>query len=174
MAPAELARSLAEQVTAVGRAAAEAGGELRYVKPHGALYHQACTDLAVARVLAEVAAECGAGVLLLSAGAPVLKEEASLGVKLATEAFCDRAYGAGGALVPRDRPGAVVDDEASVVRQALSVATRARAPSVEGGWVEVPASSLCLHGDTPGAAVLARAVRRALEDAGVQVRPFVS
>lgn len=170
----ELARSLQQQIEAVGAAADEAGGALRYVKPHGALYHDACTQPSTAHVVAHAARACGVGVLLLSAGAPVLAAGASLGVEIATEAFADRAYRPDGSLLSRDEPGAVLEDEASVVRQALSIVLDARAPATGGGEVALVASSLCLHGDTPGAVALARAVRGALEDAGVQVRAFVS
>jgi len=169
-----LARSLVQQISAVGVAADKAGGAVRYVKPHGALYHEACTEPAAARLVADAARECGVGVLLLAAGAPVLADSASLGVDIATEAFADRAYRPDGTLVARDEDGAVLDDVGDVVRQALSVVLDARVPTTEGAWVELSATSLCLHGDTPGALALARSVRRALEDAGVQVRPFVS
>ncbi len=169
-----LARSVVQQISVVGVAAEKAGGVLRYVKPHGALYHEACTRPDAARLVADAARECGIGVLLLAAGAPVLAGGAALGVDIATEAFADRAYRADGTLVSRDQDGAVLDDEADVVRQALSVVLDGRAPATDGAWVELSASSLCLHGDTPGARALARAVRRALEDAGVQVEPFAS
>lgn len=169
-----LARSLVQQISAVAIAADKAGGAVRYVKPHGALYHEACTQPAAAQLVADAARACGVGVLLLAAAAPVLADRAALGVDIATEAFADRAYRPDGTLLSRGEEGAVLDDEAVVVRQALSVVLDARASTTDGAWVDVSASSLCLHGDTPGALALARAVRRALEDAGVQVHPFVS
>ena len=172
MEPGTLARSLAGQLATVADALHGAGAELRYVKPHGALYHRACTDQATARLLCAAAEHAGAPVLLLAAGAVTAAALSAAGLRVAAEGFADRAYLPDGSLAPRQEEGAVILDEAAVVEQALSIALDHRAPALGGRWVEVHADSLCLHGDTPGAARLAAAVRRALEEARVQLVPF--
>ena len=88
------------------------------------------------------------------------------------EAFADRAYTPDGRLVPRSEPGAVHTDRDAVVRQALSIVRDGVVTASDGARVAVRAQSLCLHGDTPGAVDLARAVRAALEEAGVTLAAF--
>ena len=89
-----------------------------------------------------------------------------------TEGFVDRAYEPDGTLVSRRRPGAVLDDEAAIVDQAVRLACSGEVVAVNGAVVAVRPRSLCLHGDTPGAAALAVAVRRALTEAGAAIAPF--
>lgn len=168
----ELAASLSEQLAFVAGLAAARGGEIRYVKPHGALYHRAGSDSAVARVVASVVAEAGVGVVLVGAGAETAPVWRRRGLTVVHEAFADRAYLPDGSLVPRHRDGAVLHDEAAVVDQALSIVLSGQVRAVDGTVVEVEAASLCLHGDTPAALQLARGVRAALEDSGVTLAPF--
>ena len=169
----ELAASLAAQIAFVAGLADEAGSALRYVKPHGALYHDCADDDGVARLVAAVARDGGDLDVLLPAGASTVAVFERAGVRVVTEAFADRAYGPDGRLRARTEPGAVLEEEQAVVDQALSLVVDGRVRA-GAGWIEVRAASLCLHGDTPGAAGLARAVRRAFADTGVEVAPFVA
>jgi UPF0271 protein len=89
------------------------------------------------------------------------------------EAFADRAYRADGTLLPRTEPGAVVADPAAVASRAVAIAIERKVTTVDGTLVEVEARSICIHGDTPGAVELARAVREALESAAVAIHSFV-
>ena len=168
----ELAASLAAQIAYVARLAEDAGSAVRYVKAHGALYHDSASDARLARLVATVVRDGGDLAVLLPAGAATAAVFERRGLRAVTEAFADRAYAPDGGLVPRSQPGAVLADESTVVDQALSLAVDGRVRA-RGRWLEVSAGSLCLHGDTPGAAGLARAVRRALTDAEVDVAPFV-
>ncbi|UDY22411.1 5-oxoprolinase subunit PxpA [Nocardioides sp. Kera G14] len=147
VAPSVLEEQVAEQVGLLSACAAEAGTTVRYVKPHGALYHRTRRDPAQA---AAVLAGSGALPVLGMPGA-LLSQAATAGRQVLLEGFPDRAYD-GDQLRPRDRPGALVTEEASIVASALSLAAGVR--------------SLCLHGDSPGAVAHARAVRAALEGAG--------
>lgn len=174
MPDAALADSLERQVAALDEVVRSCGGALRYLKPHGALYHRACAHGPTALLVAQVARAAGIGVVLLEAGAPAADAARASGVEVVGEAFVDRGYLPDGTLVPRHEAGAVIADEERAVEQALALCTEGRAPCVDGGWVAVRASSLCLHGDTPAAWRLARRVRRALEDAGVLIASFVS
>ena len=91
---------------------------------------------------------------------------------MATEAFADRAYRPDGRLVPRTEPGAVLTDGDEVAARAVAIALRQAVDSIEGAPVPLEAASICVHGDTPGAAHLARLVRDALAGAGVELRTF--
>ncbi|TSB25723.1 LamB/YcsF family protein [Streptomyces benahoarensis] len=170
----ELADEISYQIGALEVFARAAGARVGYVKPHGALYNRCVHD-------AEQAAAVVAGIRAAGESLPVLglpdsrlheaAREAQLPV--VDEAFADRAYTAGGTLVPRSEPGAVIQDPEEVVRRALSIARDATVRSHDGQPVTVRARSLCLHGDTPGAAALARRVKAELGSAGVMVRSFV-
>ncbi|HLX88617.1 MAG TPA: 5-oxoprolinase subunit PxpA [Acidimicrobiales bacterium] len=170
--PVALAESLVAQVAVVARLAEAAGSPLRFVKPHGALYNRLTKDAGLGAVVVDALRTAGDYMLLLQAGAASLAVAERAGVRCATEGFADRAYLPDGRLVARAEPGAVLEDEEAVVAQALSIALDRRVRAVDGSWVHITATSLCLHGDTPGAATLARGVRGALEDAGVMVAPF--
>lgn len=174
LSPGALADSLLAQIAVVAGLAEASGTRLRYVKPHGALYNRLSVDAALGRVVADAVRAAGDLVLLLQAGAAALAEAERAGVVCATEAFADRAYRPDGTLLPRAEPGAVLTDGDAVVAQALSLVLEGRVRDVGGTWVPVDAASLCLHGDTPGAASMAGRVRRALEEAGALVAPFVS
>jgi UPF0271 protein len=169
-----LAASLSEQLAIVAGLARQHGARLRYVKPHGALYHRVATDPATARLLASVVAAADVEVVLLAAGAPTSAAVEEAGLRVVGEAFADRAYGPDGTLVPREQEGGVLDDEETVVEQARSIAVSGRVRAVDGTVIALDASSLCLHGDTPGALALARGVRRALEADGITLAPFSS
>ncbi len=96
------------------------------------------------------------------------------GLPIAREAFADRAYDRDGALIPRSQAGSILTDPRRVAARAVRIVTEGRVESIDGIDIEVPCDTLCIHGDTPGAAALARAVRDALGDAGVVVRKLVN
>ena len=172
LSSAEIADQVAEQV-GVLRAIVEAvGGHVSHVKPHGALYHRAGRDEACAEAIAAAIARLDPALIVLSAPDDALVRAARRhGLATIGEGFADRAYRRDGALVARDLPGGVLDVPAAVA-QALSIARHGQARTAEGTAVAVAAQSLCVHGDTPGAVELARAVHDALTDAGVDVRAF--
>jgi UPF0271 protein len=93
---------------------------------------------------------------------------------VATEAFADRAYLPDGRLAPRGDPGAVLTDADDVAARAVMLAVDHKVAAINGSWIRVAASSICVHGDTPGSVHLARTVRRSLEAAGVELQPFVT
>ncbi|MFG2877106.1 LamB/YcsF family protein [Streptomyces sp. NPDC048337] len=174
----ELAAEVAYQIGALEVFARAAGSRVSYVKPHGALYNRTVHDAdQAAAVVAGVRLAAGAGA---TGGLPVLGLPGSLllaaaeeaGLAPVAEAFADRAYTPAGTLVPRGEPGAVVHDPEAVVARAVGMAARGEVAAADGSRVAVAARSLCLHGDTPGAAQLARTVREALGAAGVRVEAF--
>ena len=107
-------------------------------------------------------------------GSALLRHAEQAGLTPVSEGFVDRAYTPTGHLVPRSDPSAVVSDPDAVVERSVRLATAGEVVAVDGSVLAVRVSSLCVHGDTPGAVDLARRVRRALGEAGVAVRRFVS
>jgi UPF0271 protein len=173
VAPDDLAADVLYQLGALEAFCRVAGTSVRYVKPHGALYHRVVHDEAqAAAVVAAVAAYDGSLPLLGLPSSAVQAAAVSAGVPFVCEAFADRAVTADGRLVPRTDPGAVLTDEEQVVRRAVRMVVEGSVEAVDGTAVEVQPASLCVHGDTPGAARLAAAVRSGLEQAGVELQPF--
>ncbi|MFI6349770.1 LamB/YcsF family protein [Streptomyces sp. NPDC050560] len=171
--PAELAAEVAYQIGALDVFARAAGSRVSYVKPHGALYHRAAHDAGqAAAVAAGVRLAGGALAVLGPPGSLLLSAAAEAGLPAVAEGFADRAYTAAGGLVPRGAAGALVAEPAEVVARSVRLARTGRVAALDGADVAVRAASLCLHGDTPGAAALARRVRDGLEAAGVRVAAF--
>lgn len=172
--PEELAAEIAYQIGALEVFARAAGARVEYVKPHGALYNRTVRD-------GEQAAAVIAGVRLAGRGLPVLGLPGSLllaeaeraGLPAVAEAFADRGYQPDGTLVSRREPGAVLQDPEEVVRRSVTMARDGAVTAADGSVIPVRARSLCLHGDTPGAAHLAGRIRTALEHAGIGIEAFV-
>jgi len=171
--PEQVVDDLLYQVGALDGVARAAGATVRSVKPHGALYNRMAVDPdCAAAVAAAVAAYREGLVLVVPAASVALQVASAQGVPVVAEGFCDRGYLSDGTLAPRSSPGAVIADPADAGRRAVSLAVDGRVTTVDGGQVTVPCATLCIHGDSPGAAGMAVAVRRALEAAGVQLAAF--
>jgi 5-oxoprolinase (ATP-hydrolysing) subunit A len=169
--PAEIETDVLYQVGALSAFARAHGTALVHVKPHGALYNQAAADAGVARAIARGVARAGRDLVLvgLAGSAPMREAAEAEGLRFAAEAFADRRYEPDGSLRARRHADAVLHDPAAAAAQAVSIVRDGQALDLEGRPVRVRADTLCIHGDTPGAAETARAVRRALEAAGVTV-----
>jgi len=155
LAPSALSYAITAQVAALVRTAEELGAHVTHVKPHGALYGDAAARRDVALALAAgVASVSDALVLVGLAGSSALRVWSESGWSVAAEGFADRAYAADGTLVPRTEAGALILDPKAAAAQAIRLAG------------EVACATICVHGDTEGAAVIASAVRRGLEEAG--------
>lgn len=162
--------SLTEQVTALADIAAELGARLGHLKPHGALYNDAAADAGLADIVTRVAAELPGHCRLVALPDSELQHAARRqGLDFVAEAFVDRAYGPDGRLVARSEPGAVLTDIDAIRAQALTLAIDGRVRASTGAMIAVPADTLCIHGDTPGADAAARAVREELEEHGVEI-----
>ena len=169
----ELADEVLYQLGALEACCRAAGTRLRYVKPHGALYNRVfADDEHAAAVVAAVRAFDRSLVVLGAPGSRLLTLAADVDLATCAEGFADRAYLANGELVPRSQPDAVRHDTERVVAQALGLAITGMAVTSQGEPVSVRARSLCVHGDTPGAVTLARAVRDAMEGAGIALAAF--
>ena len=167
----EVAGPVVRQLAALCAIAEQEGVVLTHVKPHGALYNDAAEDAELADALCEALAAVAPDLALT--GPPASRLEASArqhGMRYWREGFVDRAYTARGTLVPRSEAGAVYSDPGRAAAQALLLAREGKAVAASGETVAVPAQTLCVHGDSPGAVGMARAVRTALSEAGVRLR----
>ncbi|MCE9669659.1 LamB/YcsF family protein [Myxococcus stipitatus] len=162
VSPEVLRGQVARQCGALARLANEARVPVRYAKPHGALYHAANASPALARaVVAGLVEALGTGVVLIAPPEGALRDAAGeAGLVHAREGFADRGTRPDGSLIPRGQPGAVLTDLARVRDNTVRLATQ--------GTLE----TLCVHGDTPGAVELARAVRRTLDALALRSEPL--
>ena len=168
--PDELTASLLYQLGALAAFVRDAGGVLRHVKPHGALYNRAAQDAALAGVIADAVRRFDPTLVLVGlGGSRLLDAGRAAGLAVASEAFADRRYEPDGALRSRRFADAVLADAETAAQQAVAIATLGRVNASDGSSIEVHADTLCVHGDTPNAAAYARAIRAALAAAGVTV-----
>jgi UPF0271 protein len=171
--PAELVADVLYQLAALDGIARAAGTRVSYVKPHGALYNAAVSHEAQAQAVVDAVLAFDRRLPVLGLpGSALLRAVEAAGMRPITEGFADRGYTPDGRLVPRREPGALVEDPAAVAGRAVRMATEGVVVAVDGTPLLMPVESVCVHGDTPGAVELARAVRAALTAAGVAVRPF--
>lgn len=167
----ELTAEVLYQLSALDGIARAEGGRVAYVKPHGALYNRIARDPVQARAVADAVRAYDPSLPLLTLPGSVVHDVAD-GLTVVAECFADRAYTPSGALVSRKEPGAVIHDEAAVVQRVVKMALDGTVVAVDGAEVALEARSVCVHGDTPGAVALVRAVRSALTDAGVTLESF--
>jgi UPF0271 protein len=175
IAPDELTNEVLYQLGALDALCRVAGTQVRYVKPHGALYNTCVVDDVQAQAVVRAVMEYDDALPILGLpGSALLRHAEQAGLTPVSEGFVDRAYTPTGHLVPRSDPAALVSDPDAVVERSVRLATAGEVVAVDGSVLAMRVSSLCVHGDTPGAVDLARRVRRALGEAGVAVRRFVS
>jgi UPF0271 protein len=161
------------QVAALDGFVRSRGGTLTHVKPHGALYHSGAEFPDVARAIAEGVRRFRPSLVLVGAAGSMLIEagrEAELAV--AEEAFADRRYMPDGSLVSRKDPRAVITDPDEAAEQAVLLARDRVAVATDGSRVPVRADTLCLHGDTPGAAGIARRIHERFRSEGIRIAPL--
>lgn len=167
---AELGSSIRDQLTLFASIASRLAVPVFAIKPHGALYHDAATDEAIARLVAnETRAIFPSAHLIGPANSPVLDLWRALGITAEPEAFADRRYEPDGSLRARTHEGATITDPTEAAAQAVRIATRNEAIATDGTPIPLHATTLCLHADTPNAPATAGAARAALEAAGVRV-----
>lgn len=167
----ELESSVAGQIATLGRIARAEGVELAHVKAHGALYHAADRDRAVAAAIGRAAIAWNADLVMVgAAGSAALEVWRSMELRAVGEGFADRRYGADGRVVARSEPGSVIEDPGEAAAQAVLIAERGEVGVADGTVVRAPCGTVCVHGDTANAAAIARAVRAALDARGIPVR----
>jgi len=174
IAAGEVAETVFSQVEALAQVAESCGARVVHVKPHGALYNQAVRDRELAGAIAEGVARWRQDVVLVGlAGAAMLEVFRDAGFTVAAEAFADRRYEPDGTLRSRKFGDALIRDPQEAAQQALGMVERGLVTASDGSEVPLEAQTICIHGDTPGAAAIAAEVRRALRAAGVTIAGLV-
>jgi UPF0271 protein len=172
--PREVEDFVVYQVAALAGVAAVQGVTLQHVKAHGALYNMACRDRALADAVARATVAVDRSLVLFGLpGSELLRAGERAGLKVAAEVFADRAYEPDGTLMSRRKPGSVIHDAAAVVSRAVQMAREQRVTAADGSTIALQVDTMCVHGDTPGAAALARDIRAALVAARVAVEPLI-
>lgn len=166
----DLHECIVAQVRSLADVAASAGVRLRHVKPHGALYNMAARDEELAAAVVDAIRSVDPSLAVFGlAGSALIGAASRMGLHSVSEAFADRAYSADGRLLPRDQPGSVLRDADEAAARAVAMARDGSVVAVDGSRIRVQADTICIHGDTPGAAALARKIRDALASAGIAV-----
>jgi UPF0271 protein len=171
MTPRDLSSALARQIGALIDVAVPLGATVRSVKAHGALYGEVARGSGACEALLTVILElCGPEVsLVLPSGAPAAAMAKEAGVCVLREGFADRAYTATGELASRQEPGAVYSEPAQAAAQTLDLVRNGTVTLRDGSILSVPVDTVCIHGDSPNAPELARAVGEVLAAAGIAV-----
>lgn len=170
----ELTDDLLYQIGALDAFAHSAGARVRYVKPHGALYNAIVSHEAHAQAVIDAIRAYDVSLPILGLpGAIVLKKAREQGVRGIAEAFADRAYNPDGTLVSRREQGAVLEDNDQIAANMLRLVRHGEIVAFDGTQIAIDAASICVHGDSPDAVATAADVRRALENAGIEIASFV-
>ena len=173
VASADLVAGVIYQIGALQGLARVAGTEVRYVKPHGALYNTIAHDRRQATdVITAMRAIDPSLVLVALAGSPLIDWARDAGLTVVAEAFADRGYTPEGTLVSRRDPGAVLHDVDQIAARMLMLVREGVVEAVDGSRVRIAADSICVHGDSPGAVAIARHLRERFEQEGVRISSF--
>ncbi len=161
------------QTGALQAFAVSQGITLQHVKAHGALYNMAVANPKIWEAMAEAIARLDQEIILVvlasSDNEPLLEMGRRYGIRIAFEAFPDRAYRNDGSLVPRREKGAVIDDHEMVAKRALKMALEGKVMAVDGTEIELRPDTLCVHGDNPAAVQMVKKIRQEMKAAGVNV-----
>lgn len=170
LTPQEVRNDLIYQVGALSAFAQIEGLSLQHVKPHGQLYNLAAKDESMTKAICEAILALEKNLILVALSGSKMAEIASKsGLKVAREAFADRAYHKDGSLVSRKREGSVIHDPERVAERVIRMVQEGKIQSIEGDLIDLEADTICVHGDTPGAVQLAQTIRRKLQQAGIPV-----
>lgn len=158
------------QISALAGFTHSAGVELVHVKPHGALYNHAVRDRESARAIARGVARFSKEIILVGlAGSMMIEEASDAGLRFASEGFPERGYNPDGTLISRSLSGAVLDSPEEASAQALRLVKEGVRVSIGSQTVTHPVDTLCVHGDSPNALAVTRAIQSILLDNGIKL-----
>ncbi len=158
------------QAGAIAAFAHAAGASVTHLKPHGALYNMAAKDRAIAQAIAKATHAFDPACILVGlAGSELIRAGLAIGLTTASEGFADRTYQADGLLTPRDSPGALITDPAAAAEQVLKMILQGTVTSLQGMDIPLNVDTICIHGDSPGAANLAQIIRQRLLNEGIGI-----
>ena len=173
MKSSEIENLVAYQIGALQAIATAAGYKVTHVKAHGALSNVACEEDTTARAIADaIKAVDPSLIFVVLANTKLVQAGEAAKLTLAHEVFADRAYEDDGTLVSRKKPGSVLHDPKQIADRVVRMIQDGAVISVTGKVIKMRTDTVCIHGDTPGSVNIARAVKQALKDAGIDVAPF--
>ncbi|MEE9433510.1 MAG: 5-oxoprolinase subunit PxpA [Sphingorhabdus sp.] len=162
--------SLCAQMDTLKKLADERSISINQVKPHGALYNNAADNPALAKLVTAAAHRVFPDARLYGLAGSAMADAAREALAdFVAEAFIDRQYTPAARLASRSLPGAVLEQEADRIAQALSLTINGKITLPGGGEIAIDAQTLCLHSDSEGALATARAVRGALQSADIEI-----
>jgi UPF0271 protein len=171
--PREVEDFVLYQVGALAAVAAAEGVRLQHVKAHGALYNMAVRDRPLADAIVRAVASFDRSLILFGLpGSELVRAGEAAGLRVAAEGFADRAYEPDGSLTPRTKPGAIIHDAGEAIARAIRMVRDGIVRATDGRDVSMRIDTICTHGDTPNSHELTRALRAALQAAGIAVRPL--
>lgn len=166
----DLFEMIVRQLLLFRQIAEDESAKVHHVKPHGALYNQADQDTGIANAFAEAVAKVFPGTKVYCPPSGKLQAACQTAeLETVPEGFADRRYAEDGTLVPRSEPDAVLAHPDDAVAQAIRIVSSQSVITRSGRTIPLPVQTLCVHGDGPAALVLLRAVREALEQAGIRI-----
>ncbi|HTF79796.1 MAG TPA: 5-oxoprolinase subunit PxpA [Bradyrhizobium sp.] len=173
MKASEIENLVAYQIGALQAIATMAGHKVTHVKAHGALSNVACEDDMTARAIASAIKAVDPDLIfVVLANSRLVQAGEAANLPMVHEVFADRAYEDDGSLVSRRKPGAVLHDAKQIAQRVVRMVQDGAVVSVTGKVIKMRTDTVCIHGDTPGAVDIARGVRQALKDGGIEVAPF--
>ena len=158
------------QLGALGALAQAESMTLSHVKPHGALSNQAARDEGLATAICRAIVAFDPSLILLAPACSALQRAGhACGLRTASEIFADRRYEDDGQLTPRSQPDAVIEDDAERIDHLIAMVQAGAIKSRHGRWLPTRIDSVCLHGDSPGAARSAATIATALQRHGIEL-----
>ena len=175
LSPGEVEDLVVYQIGALAAIAAAQGARLQHVKPHGALYNMAAVEASLADAIARAVAAVDRRLVLIGlAGSELIDAGRRAGLTTASEVFADRGYANDGTLLPRGRDGALIEDPDRAAARAVEMVCRKTVTGTDGHRISIEPDTVCIHGDTPQAPEVARAIRGALEQHGVVLKALTA
>jgi 5-oxoprolinase (ATP-hydrolysing) subunit A len=170
--PREVYMLVTDQLKILHNIVSQHRAQLHHVKPHGALYNMAAKDALLARAIAHALADFEKRLVLYGlSGSFLILEAKALGLKTASEVFADRTYQDDGSLTPRNKPGALIEDEEQSIRQVLKMVKNAKVTTTSGKEIPIVAETICVHGDGKNAELFAKAINGRLKFENIQLKP---
>jgi len=170
----EIENLVAYQIGALQAIASMAGHRVTHVKVHGALSNVACEDDMSAQAIASAIRAVDPNlVFVVLPNSRLVPAGDAARLRMVHEVFADRAYEDSGMLVSRRKAGAVLHDPVEIAERVVRMVEDGAVVSVTGKKIRMPIDTICIHGDTPGSVAIARRVREALRQAGIEIAPFV-
>ena len=171
--PADVEKAVIYQIGALQALAHSLGLRLTHVKAHGSLGNMSNDDLDLARAIGRAIKAVDPNyIFVVMPGLPTEKAGEELGLRMAREVFADRAYADSGNLLSRKIEGSVIHDPELAAERVLRMVESGEVITASGKRLPLRVDTVCVHGDTPGAVAMARAVKQRLEAAGVAIKPM--